>query len=84
MDDFNPDWASPPGATVADVMIAKGISVYDLAAGTDMSDTDVIFLLIGHLRLTEAIAEGLARVLGGTVDFWLSREERYREHFHQS
>lgn len=50
---FKPDWVSPPGETIADLLEEKDWTQAQLAVK-------------------------LAKVLGGTENFWLNREANYR------
>ena len=78
-DTFNPDWRSPPGDTVLDWMEEHAISKEKFAQETLLSVSDVEQLLSGELLIDFDIACRLATEIGGTPNFWLERERRYRE-----
>lgn len=75
---FEPDWASPPGATALDLLEERGCTVSDFARAVKRSTQEVSRLLYGEERLTAPWAEQLASTLGASPDFWLRREEQYR------
>lgn len=76
---FAPDWASPPGDTVADLLEERGWSQQELAQRLDYSEKHVSQLINGKVPLTEDAATRLNSVLGAPVGFWLKREAQYRE-----
>lgn len=76
---FAPDWASPPGDTIADLLEERGWSQQELAQRLDYSEKHVSQLINGKVPLTEDAAARLASVLGAPVGFWLKREAQYRE-----
>lgn len=61
---FAPDWVSPPGDTILDLMAERlGFSL-----------KHVNQLIKGKVALTEDAAIRLQSVLGSSVGFWLKRE----------
>jgi len=76
---FQPDWVSPPGETIADLLEERDWTQKDLAARLGYSRKHVSQLVTGKAPVTEDTALRLERVLGSTASFWLSREARYRE-----
>lgn len=78
-DSFNPDWASPPGATIAAILTERSLSAADLADRTEQTLADVHALLEGQSTITLALARRLSRVLGASVEFWMGRDYRYRD-----
>ena len=75
---FAPDWASPPGDTIADLIEERGWTPAELAERMGYSAKHVNHLLQGNAALTEDAALRLEPVLGASADFWLTREARYR------
>ena len=75
---FEPDWVSPPGATVLDLLEERGCTVGEFARAIHRTTQEVSRLLYGAEQLTGPWAEQLAGVLGASPDFWLRREEQYR------
>lgn len=76
---FRPDWASAPGDTIGELLEARGLSVDDFAQALGHTPKDVVDLLQGRATITIGTARQLARILGGSVAFWMSRDFQYRE-----
>lgn len=76
---FTPDWVSPPGDTILDLIEERGWTQSDLAARLGFSHKHVNRLVKGKVPLTEEAALRLDQVLGTGAGFWLTREARYRE-----
>lgn len=76
---FLPDWASPPGATIRDILEERGQSAAEFARAMDDSVDNVQLLLIGSAKITNQVADHLAGVLGVSAGFWLSRESQFRD-----
>ena len=77
---FAPDWVSPPGDTILDIIEDKGWTQFELAERLGYSEKHVSQLVNGKVPLTDDTAVKLANVLGSSVGFWLSREAKFREH----
>ena len=78
MTDFRPDWVSPPGDTIADLLEEKDWTQRELAQRMGVSKKHVNDLVRGKKSLSPNIAVLLATVLGGNEAFWLEREAKYR------
>lgn len=76
---FQPDWLSPPGATIAALLKRKKVSVRQLASVLNCSQEHAKALLSGRAVITGEIAKSLALNFGGAADFWVAREEQFRE-----
>ena len=76
---FNPDWRSPPGDTIQDILDERKISVEQFAESISMSVYLTEQLLKGEVHINDNIASRLARSLGSSKKFWLNREAKYRE-----
>ena len=76
---FAPKWVSPPGDTIVDVLEDRGWSQLEFAERTGYTSKHVNQLIHGKAPISEDTAFRLERVLGGSADFWLSREAKYRE-----
>jgi addiction module HigA family antidote len=77
--EFRPDWVSAPGDTIADVLQERHLSVTEFARLLGYSVTEVSELLQGRATITIAVARQLQRVLGSSMEFWMSRDFQYRE-----
>ena len=75
---FNPDWVSPPGNTIADLLEERGWKQGDLAIRLGYTQKHVSLLINGRVPITADAAQRLARVLGSTPNFWLTLEANYR------
>src|SRR5437868_1097454 len=76
---FTPDWTSPPGETLADILEERGWNQSEFAERTGYTEKHISLLIHGKASITEDAALKLERVAGSTAGFWLSREARYRE-----
>lgn len=76
---FQPDWISPPGDTIADLLDEKGWSQAEFAQRCGYTTKHASLLINGKASITEDTALKLERVLGSSARFWLVREAQYRE-----
>ncbi|GAA6142320.1 helix-turn-helix domain-containing protein [Hydrogenophaga sp. 5NK40-0174] len=77
--EFEPDWVSPPGDTIVDLLEERDWTQQQLADRLGYSVKHVNQLIKAKVPLTEDAAIRLQRVFGSTVGFWLTREAQYRE-----
>ena len=77
--EFRPDWASAPGETITDILAERDLSVAEFAHHMGRAPEAVNDLLQGRATITIAVARRLERVLGASVEFWMSRDFQYRE-----
>lgn len=77
---FAPDWVSPPGDTILDLMEERDWNQVELANRLGFSTKHLNQLIKGKVTLTYDTAQKLERVLGSTVSFWMNRESKYRQH----
>jgi len=75
---FPDDWVSPPGDTIADVLKARNWSAQAFANNAGIPLAQAERLISGDAPIDEATAAALARTLGSTRRFWLTREAHYR------
>ncbi len=76
---FCPNWISPPGDTIRDILSEKNISITSFARGIGASLADTKALLDGQLAVTLRLARALESELGASVEFWMSRDFHYRQ-----
>lgn len=76
---FAPDWVSPPGYTILDLLEERDWTQQQLADRLGYSLKHVNQLIKAKVPLTEDAAMRLQSVLGASVGFWLTREAQYRE-----
>lgn len=75
---FQPDWISPPGDTIRDALDHHCLSPRLLGDALGLSPHRLEALFSGQAEIDGKVAEGLSEVLGGSPDFWLTREANYR------
>ncbi|WP_375467641.1 helix-turn-helix domain-containing protein [uncultured Nostoc sp.] len=75
---FTPDWVSPPGDTIADILEERDWTQVQLAERLGYTTKYISQLINGKAPINEETALKLERVLGSTTAFWLNREAQYR------
>lgn len=76
---FCPDWASPPGETIADILRERNITINEFAKSIGKTGAEVSNLMSGRLAITIGLARRLEQVLGGSVEFWMARDFQYQQ-----
>jgi HTH-type transcriptional regulator / antitoxin HigA len=76
---FNPNWASPPGDTIIDVLKVKNISLEEFSNRMQIHESDVFKLIQGIMPINHLIAIKLEAIIGGAANFWIKRENIFRE-----
>ncbi len=76
---FQPDWVSPPGDTIADLLEEMSWSQAEFAQRCGYTTKHVSQLINAKAAITEDTAIKLERVLGSSARFWMTREAQYRE-----
>ena len=77
-DSFEPEWAVPPGATIAAILSAQSLSRESFADALGESVETVQRLLLGLEAVNDDLADRLARCLGSSQAFWVAREAQFR------
>jgi addiction module HigA family antidote len=75
---FTPDYAVPPGDTIADLLEASGMSQTELARRLGTSLKHINQVIRGSASISPDLALGLEKVLGPAVTMWLTREAQYQ------
>ena len=75
---FQPNWISPPGETIADILEERDLSLVQFAQRMECKPEFANQLLTGREAITVAIARRLESILGGSASFWITRESQYR------
>lgn len=70
--------AIPPGATIKELLVDRGMSQRDFAARMNLSEKHVSRLVNGEVQLTPEVANKLEMVLGAPASFWSNLESNYR------
>jgi addiction module HigA family antidote len=76
---FKPDYAVPPGVTLAETLEALGMSQADLAKRTGRPKKTINEIIKGKAALTPETALQLEHVLGIPASFWNNLERHYQE-----
>jgi HTH-type transcriptional regulator/antitoxin HigA len=76
---FTPDWISPPGDTIADILDERDWTQQEFAKRIGYTTKHISQLINGKVSITQDTAMRLERVLGSSAGFWLTREAQYRE-----
>ena len=71
--------ATPPGATIKEQLMDRGMSQKEFSARMDMSEKHISRLINGEVQLTTEMAVKLEYVLGIPAKFWTNLEAIYRE-----
>ncbi len=74
---FEPNWASAPGATIIRLMDTKEIAFDEMASGLGISENQLQALIDGRARIDGKLASALSDNLGSTPRFWLARDKTY-------
>jgi len=77
--EFRPNWVSAPGETIADILRERELSLSEFSRRIGESPDAVNDLLQGRAAISIALARKLEAVLGASVEFWMSRDFRYRQ-----
>ncbi len=75
---YEPDYAVPPGETLAEVMDEIGITRRQIAHWLKRSIGFVDKIIQGDAAITERIAAVLERATAVPAQFWLNREAIYQ------
>lgn len=71
--------ATPPGATIKEQLLDRGLSQKEFAIRMGMSEKHISKLINGEVQLTPDVAVRLEMVLGVPAKFWNKLEATYRE-----
>ena len=77
---YSPDWVSPPGETLADILEERGITRSQfgkMMGGWSVEDVEQV--IEGEKMIDGEIALAFESVLGISFIFWLNREKNYRD-----
>jgi len=77
--EFNPDYISPPGDTLQDVLDEKGMTQLELSKRTGRKTKTINQIIKGIAPITPETAIQFERTLGVPASFWNNREKLYRE-----
>ena len=78
--EYYPDYVSPPGETLREILEDRGVSQAELAIRTGRPKKTISEIVNGKAAITPETALQLELVLGIPADFWNAREQHYREY----
>lgn len=76
--EFIPRWSSPPGDTVRDALNERSFDEEVLSEALGLRNDQVQALIDGVIPLTIDLADRLTELVGGSVEFWMTRDAQYR------
>lgn len=76
---YTPDYVSPPGETLQELLEEQGMSQAELAERTGRPKKTINEIINGKAAITPETALQLERVLNIPASFWNNREQQYRE-----
>ena len=77
---YSPDWVSPPGETLADILEERNMSQSELAQRMGLPKKTINQLIKGKAEITIRIAYKMELALWIPYDrFWIERERLYRK-----
>jgi len=77
--EYAPDFVSPPGETLEEVLEMRAMSQAELAERTGRPKKTINEIVKGKAAITPETALQFELVLGVPAAFWTSREQQYRE-----
>lgn len=77
--EYIPDYVSPPGDTLQELLDERGMTQADLAQRTGRPKKTINEIIQGKTTITPETALQFERVLGTPASFWNNRERHYRE-----
>ncbi len=78
--EYYPDYVSPPGETLREILEERGVSQAELAIRTGRPKKTISEIVNGKAAITPETALQLELVLGIPAEFWNAREQHYREY----
>lgn len=76
---YKPDYAVPPGDSLAEVLASLSMTQADLANRMGRPLKTINEIIKGKAAITADTALQLERVIGGTASFWINLERNYRD-----
>jgi HTH-type transcriptional regulator/antitoxin HigA len=79
LNEYRPDYVSPPGETLLETLEMIGMSQAELARRMGRPHKTINEIIQGKTTITPETAVQLERVLGISAGFWIRREQVYQE-----
>ncbi len=77
---YAPDFISPPGETLAEILEERNMSQSELAQRMGRPRKTINEIIKGKAEITSDTALQIELVLGTPASFWIERERLYREY----
>jgi Zn-dependent peptidase ImmA (M78 family)/plasmid maintenance system antidote protein VapI len=74
---FQPDWFSRPGDSLVAAIRRRGLTVAEVTDKLPGGRDQLRGYVAGSLPIDRAAAAALAGTVGGSIEFWLKRQENY-------
>ena len=75
---FEPDWTTPPGATLLEILESQMMTQRELAKRANLSAKHINQIILGASPITPETAILLERIVGVSAKFWNTREADYQ------
>jgi HTH-type transcriptional regulator/antitoxin HigA len=77
---FQPNWASPPGETIATILRVRAIPLHQFCQLIGLAEQQALGLLHGRYPIDSKLALRISASVGSTPRFWLDRERKFQSH----
>ncbi len=78
--EYQPDYVSPPGDTLSEMLVSRGMKQSDLAKRTGRTPKHINEIIQAKACITPETALQLERVLSIPASFWSNRQRHYDEY----
>jgi HTH-type transcriptional regulator/antitoxin HigA len=75
---FQPNWASPPGETIAAILKARSIPLHLFCEQVGLPERETLGLLQGKRPIDSGLAIRISAAVGSTPRFWIERERKFQ------
>jgi Zn-dependent peptidase ImmA (M78 family)/plasmid maintenance system antidote protein VapI len=75
---FQPNWASPPGETIAAILRARAIPLHQFCVLIGLEEQQTLGLLQGQHPIDSKLAIRISASVGSTPRFWIERERKFQ------
>lgn len=79
MNQYNPDYISPPGDTIAELMEERGIAISEVLEKTGLEPEKLLRLMTGDNPIGRRSACKLTEAFGTPAKFWIERSRIYQD-----
>lgn len=76
---FEPDWLSPPGDTIKDLLDEQRLALEEFAVSMQLSRDEAQQLIAGEIAINDGLAKKLEQQFKAPAQFWLRRQALYEK-----